>query len=167
MYRNVETSGRFFFKFVAFLEYMNYKTWWYETWIWCKAKNFLVNRFIGDILHAFLCFVILLIKNLKPYFPLQSWPRPKRNLTISLAKAIKELQRKTQFKLLTYQRKFDFIKLHRQLIHFILRIDLLYIVQKAEDCFPNCLCQRTWFLYDTGLRFLVGIFCILRPSWIL
>ena len=28
-------------------------------------------------------------------------------------------------------------------IHFILIIDLLYIVQKAEDCFPNCLCQRT------------------------
>ena len=63
MYRSVETSERFFFKFVAFLEYMNYKTWWCETWIWCKAKNFLVNRFIGDILHAFLCFVILLIKN--------------------------------------------------------------------------------------------------------
>ena len=28
-------------------------------------------------------------------------------------------------------------------IHFILIIDLLYIVQKVEDCFPNCLCQRT------------------------
>ena len=43
----------------------------------------------------------------------------------------------------TYQRKFGFIKLHGHLIHFILIIDLLYIVQKAEDCVPNCLCQRT------------------------
>ena len=43
----------------------------------------------------------------------------------------------------TYQGKFGFIKLHGHLIHFILIIDLLYIVQKAEDCFSNYLCQRT------------------------
>jgi hypothetical protein len=166
MYRSVETSERFFFKFVAFLEYMNYKTWWCETWIWCKAKNFLVNRFIGDILHAFLCFVILLIKN--PIFlckvdqgqreiSLSLWPRLSKNCKEKPNSSYSHTKENLTLN----------IKLHRQLIHFILRIDLLYIVQKAEDCFPNCLCQRTWFLYDTGLRFLVGIFCILRPSWIL
>ena len=40
-------------------------------------------------------------------------------------------------------KKFGFINLDRQLINFILIIDLLYIVQKAKDCFSNCLCQST------------------------
>ena len=55
-----------------------------------------------------------------------------------LTKPIKELQRQSQFKLLTKEN----LALSNH-IYFILIFDLLYIVQKAEDCFPNCLCQGT------------------------